>query len=190
MFLPNKSGRRRTRDYYTTPLGTVREFVVTFSQLEPQFNFKATRFLDPCAGGDADTAMPYPTVLQEFEANKVDTIDLRPDSPAAIIGDYLDMAMPQYYDAIFTHPPFGYGMAFIEKAMKDVREGGYIAMMLRLDFYGAQKRKPFWVANMPKWTIVHSKRPSFTNGTTDAGEYAHLVWQKGFVTKYSDLIVI
>lgn len=56
---------------------------------------------------------------------------------------------------------------------------GFVIMLLRLNYFGSQKREEFWEDNMPAKCYVHRKRMSFTDeGGTDSIEYMHAVWQK------------
>ena len=71
-----------------------------------------------------------------------------------------------------THNIYGF--------QKDVADGGYVAMLLRLNFWGSKARQDFFKNNMPKYCYIHPRRMSFTeDGKTDSIEYAHFVWQKG-----------
>src|SRR5258708_36718802 len=151
------------------------------------------KWLDPCAGGDEKHDMSYPAVIkEEFEPEVMDTVDIRPDSLAKISADYLNMMVfPKQYDVIITNPPFNLAQEIIEKALKDVKENGYVVMLLRLNFFGSNNRFPFWEKQLPTWTYVHHRRMSFTDdGKTDSIEYAHMVWQKGADPKFTMLKVI
>ncbi len=82
-------------------------------------------------------------------------------------------------------------MDIINKALNDVREGGFVIMLLRLNYLGGKVRQRLWGNNMPKYIFVHNRRMSFTDdGKTDSIEYAHFVWQKGYNPKFSQLKVL
>lgn len=186
----NRGAERKPNDFYATPTETVWDFLFHF-QMEERVKISNLLTLDPCAGGDNGSIMPYPTVLREsFGVQLIHTIDIRPDSGAALIADYLTYKPQTRFDFICSNIPFSLAIPFIQKALSDVKLGGYVAFLSRLSLYGAQKRRAFWQANMPKYTFVHSKRPSFTGGGTDSAEYAHFVWQKGYQPKYSQLFTI
>ncbi|MDR2572281.1 MAG: hypothetical protein LBD23_18560 [Oscillospiraceae bacterium] len=75
--------------------------------------------------------------------------------------------------------------------MIDVNDGGWIVMLLRLNFFGSKQRKPFWDKFMPRYVFVHHKRIGFTKGGgTDSIEYAHFCWQKGNYPEFCELKVI
>ena len=94
-------------------------------------------------------------------------------------------------DIIITNPPFYLAKDIIDKALRDVREGGYVAMLLRLNFFGSKDRFPFFQKQMPTWAYVHHRRFSFTDdGKTDSIEYCHMVWKKGDQPKFTKLDVI
>ena len=44
---------------------------------------------------------------------------------------------------IITNPPFNIALDIIKKAIDDVKVGGSVIMLLRLNFYGSAKRKEF-----------------------------------------------
>lgn len=177
---------RHVSDYYITPVDKIEDFLRAFLQVEPlALN---GLILDPCAGGDEINDMSYPLALRKFgvKNENIKTIDIRKDSRASIIGDYLEMNLDFYPTLIISNPPFILAREFIEKALKDVADNGFVVMLQRLNFLGGKKRKEFWDSNMPKYTFVHNRRMSFTDdGKTDSIEYAHFVWQKGYITQFT-----
>src|SRR3990167_10988770 len=134
-------------------------------------------WLDPCAGGDEKHEMSYAQVIkEEFNPEVLDTVDVRQDSKAEIKQDYLwwDKGANQY-DVVITNPPFYIAQEVINKALQDVKDGGYVVMLLRLNFFGSKARKVFFEKQMPTWAYVHNRRMSFTDdGKTDSIEYAHM----------------
>jgi hypothetical protein len=123
--------------------------------------------------------MSYPIALKRFDLS-CDTIDIREDSMAAVIADYLETECKDKYNLIITNPPFSLAKEIAIKAIEDVKEGGFVVLLLRLNFFGSQKRFSFW-QELPPWAIfVHSQRMSFTGGSTDSIEYMHCVWKKGY----------
>lgn len=145
---------------------------------EQEYNYICDRpdkitWLDPCAGGDATHDMSYPSVINEIaDSAVVETIDERGDSLANIKGDYLKMeVLKGAYDVIITNPPFLLAEQFIRKALGDVRDGGYVVMLLRLNFFGSKARRAFFDEFMPERVYVHHRRMSFTDdGKTDSVE--------------------
>jgi len=195
----NRGYDRHQSDYYVTPVQPIRDFLSAFllaESQEPDYIKIIDRpdtalWLDPCAGGDDTHAMSYPSIiLKEFGA-EVTTIDIREDSPAEIHTDYLSDGVFTGYDYIITNPPFYAAREIIEKALKDVNRGGYVIMLLRLNFLGSKSRFDFWQNHMPKYIFVHHSRMSFTaDGKTDSIEYAHFVWQKGTEPEFAKVQVV
>lgn len=177
-------------DYYVTPVHEIENFLREFIHIEPKI-YTGT-ILDPCAGGDTDHAMSYPQALKNIGVeNYIDTIDVREDSLADIVTDYLTIKLLEQYDFIITNPPFNLALEIIEKALSDVKDGGYVIMLLRLNFFESKLRKKFFDIYMPKYCFVHHKRMCFTNdGKTDSIAYCHMVWKKGDNPEFCKLKVI
>jgi hypothetical protein len=149
--------------------------------------------LDPCAGGDANNLMSYPGALKKFTDVKITTCDIREDSLASNNGkDYLKVKLKKQYDLIITNPPFNIAKEIIFKSLGDVKEGGFVVMLLRLNYFGSDDRFEFWKNNLPKYSFVHHKRLGFIPGSskTDSIEYQHCVWQKGYNPEFCMLKVI
>lgn len=172
---------RHISDYYITPIDVIQYFIENFISIEGNI---FDRVLDPCAGGDSLNPMSYPTALSNLGIKNVKTIDIREDSLADIKGNYLELEIPKGFNVIITNPPFNQAEEVIQKSLNDISDNGYVIMLLRLNFLGSQKRKPFWDKYPPKYIFIHSKRISFMKdikgkAVTDSIEYAHFVWQKG-----------
>lgn len=148
--------------------------------------------LDPCAGGDNNHPMSYPTAIRNIYGDlSIKTIDIRSDSLADIKTDYLTYQQEIKPQIIITNPPFNQAIEIIKKAIQDVEDNGYVIMLLRLNFFGSDIRFPFFKELNPKYCFVHHKRLSFTeNNKTDSIEYCHMVWQKGCNPKFTKLKVI
>jgi hypothetical protein len=171
-----------------TPLDCVEHFLDAWTE---DIGFLPSgQWLDPCAGGDNEHPMTYPSVLSE-RGIFMDTIDIREDSPAATHGNYLEMPLETEPYVIMTNPPFYLAKEIIEKALVDVRDGGYVVMLLRLNFFGSKARFPFFQQHPPLYTYVHHRRMSFTDdGKTDSIEYMHAVWKKGADVTHTKLKVL
>lgn len=196
----NRGYDRHATDYYVTPKEAVKSFLVNWmSDLNGEFSSDYSkvgdrpgdvRWLDPCAGGDQKHDMTYPVVLKELFDVDAETIDIREDSLAKNKEDYL-LADVAKFDVIITNPPFYLAEQIINKALKDVEDGGYVVMLLRLNFFGSKQRFPFWQNQLPVWAYVHHRRFSFTDdGKTDSIEYMHTVWQKNSDPAFTMLKVI
>lgn len=184
----NRGYDRHKSDYYVTPHKPIKDFITAFLIQEPDA-IRGKNILDPCAGGDKHNVMSYPTVISKFSPNSIQTYDIRKDSLANKKVDYLKYNVkPNYYDVIFSNPPFCIAEDFIRKGLNDVKMGGFVIMLLRLNFFGSKKRKPLFIEYMPKYHFIHSERISFITtekSKTDSIEYAHFVWQKGYTEDYS-----
>jgi len=108
------------------------------------------KILDACAGGNIEyvenilldsgetltinhpyRSMSYPEALWTLSALSnitftLDTVDIRETSLAEIKGDYLNLDFKNKYDIIITNPPFSLSLPIIEKAIDEVKEGGYV----------------------------------------------------------------
>ena len=223
----NRSNARKEHisDYYVTPIADIELFL---RELDKRvcLQWDKRKIIDCCAGGNEEKLfslgggiigirelyhpMSYPTAIHNVFGNcNVNTIDIREDSLAATKGDYLTMNVKDYKpEIIITNPPFAIATDIIEKAINDVVDGGYVIMLLRLNFFGSEERKPFFEKYMPEWCFVHRKRMSFVDkkdnigcvefnkdnkpkkGSTDSIEYAHFVFRKGAKPDYTKLVVI
>lgn len=178
-------------DYYVTPVNRIVDFLNEFNKCDDVFR-NDVLILDPCAGGDDDNEMSYPVALKTLNPKlNIDTCDIREDSRSKIKGDYLKLNCKNKYDVIITNPPFNISLDIINKALSDVKEGGYVIMLLRLNYFGGKVRQGLFKKHMPKYCFVHSKRMSFTqNGKTDSIEYCHMVWKKGECPEFTLLKVL
>ena len=174
----NRGYDRHISDYYVTPVNEIKKF---WEEFKVHNNISTVNYvLDPSAGGDSKHIMSYPEVLKNEDFELV-TMDIRQDSLAALKGDYLVTKFDKSFDMIFTNPPFVQALEFLQKALNDVKDDGYVIMLLRLNFLGSRARNEWLKNNMPYEIYVHSKRISFTDdGKTDSIEYAHFVWKKGY----------
>lgn len=173
----SRGGIRETSDYYVTPVSEIVKFLEAWDDINPWEDWK---ILDPCAGGDElRDRMSYPYALAKYSFS-CDTIDIREDSRAAVVGDYLNINCKDKYHLIITNPPFALAQEIAIKAINDVLPRGFVVLLLRLNFFGSQKRFGFWQKYPPYAIFIHTQRMSFTGGTTDSIEYMHCVWKKGY----------
>lgn len=209
----NRGAARQPLDYYATRPDDIVPFLRAWAEDEPTAVIQTV--LDPCAGGNVKevqwqfkdptprgsglivvppTPMAYPTALRRvFAGLDITTNDIRPDSPAEYHVDALSLPgitkVP--YDLVITNPPFSLAMEVILASLEVTRPGGFVVMLLRLNFLESEKRLPFFRSNAPKRIYVHSKRLSFLpNGKADSVAYAHFAWQKSYATDHSILRVI
>jgi len=188
----NRGGERNKNDYYVTPIQPILDFCKAIEE-DLGWTWKGKRVLDPCAGGDDKHPMSYPTALQQFcPGLEVITVDIREDSKAQFLGDYLtsnlEMTPP---DVVMSNPPFFLAQQFVDKGLADVCDNGWVILLLRLNYFGSQKRLKWWQSQMPLWCYVHAERMSFTeDGRTDSIEYCHCMWQKDNYPSFTQLRVI
>jgi hypothetical protein len=188
----NRAKRRFGVDYYVTPQKEIEKFLHAFAKIQ-DFS-KIERILDPCCGGDERNDPSYPIVLQKLGIGKsISTMDIRQDSRADIIGNYLFETdiKSQHFDMIITNPPFNCALSIIQKALNDVVDGGLVVMLLRLNFLESKGRRLFFAEFMPRDIFVHPTRISFTpDGKTDSIVHAHFVWRKTEKRQYSRLFIL
>lgn len=187
--------KRHIADYYVTPVKDIVTFLGALDE-EVSLDIWDKTILDPCAGGDPSHDMSYPKALKEYyvipdDWNDIKTIDIREDSLAETKCNYIETKLDYKPFLIISNPPFNQAMEFIKKALDDVEDGGYVAMLLRLNFLETKARKDFFDNYMPTWIFVHHKRMSFTDaGGTDSVAYCHMVWKKNDYPKFAKIRVI
>lgn len=216
----SKSRDKHIADYYVTPIKDIELFLREFDKRE-KINWNQIRILDPSAGGNNEIRdkkgikeifhpMSYQTAINNVfgDCNMIN-VDVREDSLAEIKKDYLTFNFKNYLpNIIITNPPFNLSMQFINKALNDVVDNGFVIMLLRLNFFGSKERNSFFNKYMPEWCFVHHVRIGFTDkkdnngyvlfdkngnvkrGNTDSIEYMHAVWRKGYNPEYTKLVVI
>lgn len=208
-----RGGQRSASNYYVTPVPAIEQFLRAWHADCPTALVECQRILDPCAGGTVDSqgaikvSMSYPKALSFrqllfLHVPTVETMDIRQDSPAEIHADYLTATTSGGYDLIISNPPFALASEFICKALEDVRPGGWVVMLLRLNFLGGTTEKPkLWAkVGLPVRAYVHAQRMGFNghradlpkkerNGT-DSIEYAHMIWRSGIKATETILKVI
>jgi hypothetical protein len=186
----NRGYDRHKSDYYITPIEPIKEMLNDFLLDERIERPDKMLWLDPCSGGDDKHEMSYPKVIQEeFDAD-VMTLDIRKDSRAEVKADYLEYEIKDPKpDVIITNPPFNLAEPIIRKALQDVKDGGYVIMLLRLNFWGCKAREPLFNEYPPKYCYIHPRRMSFTQDKkTDSIEYAHFVWQQGYFPTHTKTV--
>lgn len=187
--------KRHIADYYVTPVKDIITFLGALDE-EVSLDIWDKTILDPCSGGDPSHDMSYPKALMEYYAipddwSGIKTIDIREDSLAETKCNYIETKLDYKPFLIISNPPFNQAMEFIKKALDDVENGGYVAMLLRLNFLETKARKDFFDNYMPTWIFVHHKRMSFTDaGGTDSVAYCHMVWKKNDYPKFAKIKVI
>lgn len=161
------NGKRSKYDHYETPRHT------TMSLLE--HHYIKYPVLEPCAG--------YSSMANILKAGgKVVTNDIDPEIVCDYNSDYLLLDLGIGFQSIITNPPFSLAEQIITKSIQDIKIGGEVIMLLRLDFLGTIKRRLFWKSYPAKQIYALSKRPRFI-GSGDSNEYGWFVWEKGWIGK-------
>lgn len=166
---------RRADDFYSTPEWCTRSILRHLR--EPELA------LDPCAGVGAilDVAFGGWNCSNGTHTEGIEIDPIRAAEASVICYDALSCSWVVGEirpDLIITNPPYKLALEFISKALAEVAPGGEVAMLLRLNFLGSQKRAGFLRANPPDVYVLPC-RPSFTGKGTDATEYAWMVWGRG-----------
>lgn len=217
----NRSNARDSHisDYYVTPVKDIELFLKEFDK-RVDIDWDNIKIVDPTAGGnpenrdehgiiDIEHLMSYPTAIKNLFGCDVDTYDIREDSFAQHKVNYLTCNLGYKPDIVITNPPFAIATQIIEKAMNDVKDDGYVIMLLRLNFFGSKERESFFAKYMPEWCFVHHIRIGFLDkkdengytvfdkntgcpkrGSTDSIEYCHMVFHKGVKPEYTKLVLI
>lgn len=162
---------RLPHDFYATPSWCVHRFL-------ERVNLPSGLWFDPCAG---DGAIIRAAQDRRTGVNWCASERRAECEPAlrTLVGDRLRIA--DYFrlslrtvrpQVILTNPPYSFAFEFVQKAL---REAPHVAMLLRLNFLGTEKRAKFFQGTAAD-VYVLPNRPSFAKGQTDSCEYAWFVW--------------
>lgn len=174
----DKLPKRNDFDFYPTPLAVAQD-ALTYIPLTTN----PTCILDPGAG----TGVWGKAARVLFPKATITGVDLRPVPKAPAYnfwfnGDFLLMDATPAFDLVIGNPPYKYAEQFVRQSFKLLEQGGYLVMLLRLNFLESQTRATgLWRQHPPLEVVVSSKRVSFTgDGKTNATAYAYFIWQKGY----------
>lgn len=165
MSATNRGSLRHSQDKYMTPVWCVHELL-------RGLNRPVKSFLEPCRGTG--------NIYNHVGADRKFSCEI--DEGV----NYFNTPCPQV-ELIITNPPFRFALPFLKKSLT---EADTVCYLLRLNFLGSQKRKPFWQANPPTNLVVLSRRPSFTFGGTDATEYAWFIWDRAKLFNFATISVV
>lgn len=94
--------------------------------------------------------------------------------------DYLTHEFLQKFDLIITNPPFSLTKEFLRRSQTQLKPGGVIAYLQRLNYLGSDARVPFWEeVGTPDKLGVITPRPRFVNNGSDSCEYGWFIWDEG-----------
>lgn len=162
-------GVREQHDFYETPEWLTRAFLPA---LWPSIRSNP-RVLEPACGLGAISRI----VTEEWRV-AVDEMDLIDYGTGAEVGDFLTADLSGLeYDLVITNPPYRLAQEFVMKALT---LAPVVAMLLRVNFLGGQKRAA-WLRQHTPAIFVTPRRPPFSLNKhgkpgTDATEYAWFVW--------------
>lgn len=164
---------REETDFYATPPFAVQ-------QLLDMEQFSQYIWEPACGAGHISK------VLEE-NGKRVTSSDLYDHGYGSTGIDFLKEKNYTSFD-IITNPPYHIAQEFLETALNIVREGGKVAMLLRLSFLEGRKRRELFDKYPPKTVYVSSGRFGCAKGgdftackdSKSAVAHAWFVWEKGY----------
>lgn len=148
---------------------------------------KGLRILDCCVGG-GNIAKALKNFSSDNDVVGIDIVNY--GYPGTIVTDFLEWKNPTQYDAVVMNPPFSKAREFVEKSISCVKDGGYVAAFLKIQFLEGKKREDFFTLYPPKYIYVfRSRMATWNNGEEFDNEgkpwattmcHAWFVWEKGF----------
>lgn len=173
MSATNRGAERRENDYYPTPAWCVHRLLDAIGHRLPTVGW----WLEPAVGDGAIVravqthggrkTLPWvgldiaPRVYpnENLQVHRLDYLSLGP-------------AVSKYRVGI-TNPPFSLALPFAQRMTQDC---GAAIMLTRLNWLAGAKRSA-WLREHTPSVYVLPDRPSFTgDGSTDATDYAWMVW--------------
>lgn len=170
--------KRADFDYYPTPYPVALDALSYMPR-----TLTPTCILDPGAGlgvwGQAARSL-WPQAC-------ITGIDIRPlQRPAAynfwFTNDFRLMDEARCFDLVVGNPPYKYAEPFVRHSLKMLEPGGYLIMLLRLNFLESKSRANGLWRDYPLFeVIVSAGRVSFTgDGRSNATAYAYFIWKQGY----------
>jgi hypothetical protein len=150
-------------------------------------HFGAGDYLEPCAG-QGHLSKRIKQVIPDAKVDSIDIVNRGLDG--VIVGDFLEYETEKRYDYLITNPPYSLGKEFVEKGLTLLKDGGKMAMFLKIQFLEGEKRRELYKENPPKYIYVFTKRMATFNNGSEVDEngkrwattmcHAWFVWEKGF----------
>lgn len=170
-------------DFYNSDPAAVTALLASL----PQLRAAGLKVLEPCAGAGA-LAKQY-TFLSK---NEVDMIDIAPRQEQIQQADYMKFECYGQYNLIISNFPFGDDFdRLVNKALSDVKEGGYVVSLQRVSSLTSKKRyNSIYSRRRPEIILLFSRRlkcykekPSELIHTDK--DFCWVVWHKvdGFYSK-------
>ena len=171
---------REEHDYYATPYESTRALFARVS-------FEGDHFLEPCCGGGHICRV----IKETYPNAQITAIDKYDRGYGETGIDFLTYTPNELYDNVITNPPFVLAQEFIEHSLELVRDGGKVAMFLKIQFLEGVKRKSFFDKNPPRYIYVFRARQSpwlSGNPVDEKGKpwsstmcFAWYIFEKGFI---------
>lgn len=177
-------GSARTKlDFYSTPDWATDAILDVILPPGGSWTRNPPRILEPAAG---DGAIVRRLLARGVPATHIEACEIDRRRATAceragittIRGDFLKTNAfgSQWHELVITNPPYRLAEAFAQTALELVRPGGWVAMLLRLNWLEGQKRTEFHRANRAS-VYVLPRRPAFGGRKgTDACGYGWFVW--------------
>jgi hypothetical protein len=159
-----RGGKRSPADFYETPAWTVH-------RLLERITLPGGLWLEPCAGDgaiiNAVNSFPGPGAFDPSEVRWT-AHELREECKPKLyeaagrlvtIGDFLAVKPPRtssgpYYDVSISNYPFSIAMEMIEHNLKFA---SHVLSLLRLNFFGSEKRNAFFQKYMPDVYVIPNR---------------------------------
>lgn len=189
---PNLIGARNHTDHespdfdlYTTSQEAVQKFIDTIKE-DGFIDELPKEILEPCAGLNDITKVLIDNGFNVWSCDLVDRSDWESFQGGRI--DVKDFLMYDFenVNCIITNPPYSHAEEFVRRGLKVVNDGGYVIMLLRIQFLESKSRYKMFVEEglNPKYVYIHSSRiDCYMNGDKSRKNsmmaFAWYVWEKG-----------
>lgn len=180
-----KSAMRHEADFYPTPQPLCSAIVQTVSRILP---YDPEVLIEPSAGMG-----PFVRELRgEFPLKDIIAVDIDGGFATActesgatefVVSDWVEYVTKKQAGVkalVIGNPPFSLAQEHIFAALSSLKQGSWVVQLLRMSFFGSQKRIDFWARRDLKHLIPLSKRPKFKKKGSDNSEYGIYVWEVGF----------
>ena len=159
--LTNASVNRRALDFYPTPPEATHA-LLDFIELPAE-----SKIWEPACG---DGAMAEVFLSRGY---RVHASDLRETGFGHGGVDFLAAPPTPGFDAIITNPPFAIALEFISRA---IDQAPVVAMLLKSQYWHAQKRVSIFNQRPPAYVLPLTWRPDFMDGERGGAPTMDVLW--------------